>query len=369
MYVVRGVTSWRRGMRTRYAPTPFRVASRGTCGRLEQARRQAVPPDFEVRGAGWVKAGWTSRRSSRHRRPPGSPAAACSTSPRTASQHALDRPFAERQLPRDLAGVEAVGHQPEHLDLAVAQTREPQPAGREHLPLQPPHLPEQAGEQVSGHLRAAVAGLEDHRHEPLRRDLRPAHQRRHARLRGGDDGGVVERTGDQHGAGDAAAADGPQHPQHLLVDALGDDDGDLGLVELRGVDDVDLGARAQLAGHTGLGDRVVRVDEDLRPLRPWWIRSGTARSTVMAYPSSRTRSPAGRRRRRVCRQCFAAASRLLNVRSTRLPAFGLRSDGRRIQRVHRHRSGAERLRQSGQAVEVAQAGRQPEAVRARPVLR
>jgi hypothetical protein len=125
----------------------------------------------------------------------------------------------------------------------------------EHLPLQPPHLPEQTGEQVSGHLRAAVAGLE--RHEPLRRDLRPAHQRRHARLRGGDDGGVVERAGDQHGAGDAAAADGPQHPQHLLVDALGDDDGDLGLVELRGVDDLDLGARAQLAGHTVLGDRVV----------------------------------------------------------------------------------------------------------------
>jgi hypothetical protein len=55
--------------------------------------------------------------------------------------------------------------------------------------------------------------------------------------------------------GDAAAADGPQHPQHLLVDALGDDDGDLGLVELRGVDDLDLGARAQLAGHPGLGDR------------------------------------------------------------------------------------------------------------------
>ena len=48
-------------------------------------------------------------------------------------QHALDRPLAERELPRDLAGVETLGHQPEHVDLAVAQPREPQAARREDL--------------------------------------------------------------------------------------------------------------------------------------------------------------------------------------------------------------------------------------------
>jgi len=53
----------------------------------------------------------------------------------------------------------------------------------------------------------------------------------------------------------------------------------------------------------------------------------------MAYPSFRTRSHSGRRRRRVCRQCFAPASRLLNVRSTRLPACGLRFHGGQIQGI------------------------------------
>ena len=53
----------------------------------------------------------------------------------------------------------------------------------------------------------AVAGLEDHRHEPFGSDLRPADQRGHARLGGGDDGGIVERGSVPRTVLIAAAAD------------------------------------------------------------------------------------------------------------------------------------------------------------------
>ena len=84
-YVVRAITSWRPGTSGRYAPAPSHVALVRRDGTPELAWHTATPPDVEVRGAGWVRAGWTSRRSSRRRRPRAWPAGVCSTWPRTAS--------------------------------------------------------------------------------------------------------------------------------------------------------------------------------------------------------------------------------------------------------------------------------------------
>ena len=59
--------------------------TRDARGAPELAWHTATSPEVEVRGAGWVRAGWTSRRSSRRPRPRGWPADVCSTWPPTAS--------------------------------------------------------------------------------------------------------------------------------------------------------------------------------------------------------------------------------------------------------------------------------------------
>jgi hypothetical protein len=50
--------------------------------------------------------------------------------------HGLDRALRVSELPGDLLRVEAFGHQAEHVDLALGESRHREAARREDLPLQ-----------------------------------------------------------------------------------------------------------------------------------------------------------------------------------------------------------------------------------------
>src|SRR5215831_1912269 len=60
----------------------------------------------------------------------------------------LDRALRVSELLGDLLGIESLGDEPEHVDLALGQAVHGQASGREHLSLQLPDLVQQSTEQI-----------------------------------------------------------------------------------------------------------------------------------------------------------------------------------------------------------------------------
>src|SRR3984893_4154180 len=186
-----------------------------------------------------------------------------------AAHHVVDRVFhgalGEEQLPPHLPGVHALGEQAQHLDLALRESGEGQATKRQHVPLKPPHLAQQAPQQVGR--QGALSGRRgtDAAQQALGGGLAALEEAAGSGLHSTHKARVVDARGHDDDPLHAAPPQSAYLPNRLVVDLVGDQDRYRVLVQLSLVDELDA-LPAQLAGQAVPRDRVARGEEDGNPL-------------------------------------------------------------------------------------------------------
>ncbi|MBB5936419.1 hypothetical protein [Streptomyces zagrosensis] len=168
----------------------------------------------------------------------------------------------EGEFASDVAGVVSLGDQAQDLALGCGESGEVQSVRAQHFPLEAADLAEEVAQQVGGNVALSLRHGRDDLQQALGSRFSAPDDADELALSGADELLLVGTGGHQHPVRCAGALDVSQQAQHFVVYEVHDHDGHLGIFGAVRIDDPYLWSRTELAGHAGLGDRVLDAQHD-----------------------------------------------------------------------------------------------------------